>query len=471
MDIYYHILAAWGFIQAGGYSGWDFWQYAPAGRINIYPPVFHMVLSILMKLGISTVILAKFFETIMPVVFLIVLWNFVRKNYNDRLAFFTILTFSSSFSFYVSLIDHIPATLALIFVFLALDQLFQKNYLRSLLLLALCFYTHIGISWFFAFSFLIYGLFNREYRKIASSVFISALILSLPILFKQLISLKVISTLGFKLKERYLCQIKIIDYLLALFGLILAFKADTKYRLFLSLFLASLIFLIYPYRFFSAEGYLPIIFLSALALNSLYEKFKTKAYIKYLSVLAVFFILFISPTVFMQESGGGNSNSPGFKLRLFDSAFIGMLFAKGESIWFPQEYLSASILIKNNSGKGDIIYSSLNIAGVALAGVSGRATANALLPEIKPSRQFDPVAAAKIIIFTQDDDHNMVNHIVSSYNLIKIGQNKIFILYKNPFCHKKVDIKKASVPFWEIGLIAFIFIFLFSGYKKCRKFI
>ena len=42
MDIYYHLSCAWGFIQAGGYSGWDFWQYAPVGRTHIYPPVFQI---------------------------------------------------------------------------------------------------------------------------------------------------------------------------------------------------------------------------------------------------------------------------------------------------------------------------------------------------------------------------------------------------------------------------------------------
>ena len=59
MDIYYHLLTAWGFIQSGGYSGWDFWEYAPVGRMHIYPPVFHIVLAFLIKLGMNKIILAK----------------------------------------------------------------------------------------------------------------------------------------------------------------------------------------------------------------------------------------------------------------------------------------------------------------------------------------------------------------------------------------------------------------------------
>lgn len=166
MDIFYHLLTAWGFIQAGGYSGWDFWQYAPFGRLHIYPPLFHIILALFIKLGINKIILAKFLEAVTPIIFLIVLWNFIRKNYNQRLAFFVMLMVSSSFSFYLSLINNIPATLSIIFGILSFERLFKGQTLRATILLTLCFYTHIGISWLFALGVLLYGLFNREYWKI-----------------------------------------------------------------------------------------------------------------------------------------------------------------------------------------------------------------------------------------------------------------------------------------------------------------
>ena len=466
MDIYYHILTAWGFIKAGGYTGWDFWQYAPLGRIHIYPPVFHLILTLPMKLGASPVILAKFFEGVMPVAFLVVLWDFAKKNYNDCLAFFVTLMFSSSFSFYLSLLNHLPATLAFIFGLLAFTQLFQRNFLRSLILLTLCFYTHIGISWFFALSFLFYGLFNREQRKICFGLFILALVLSIPILFKQLTSLRVISSLGLSLNERYLCQIKIVDYVLAFLGLILAFKKDIKYRLFPSFFLASLIFLVYPYRFFSAEGYLAVIALSALFLYALYQDCKIKAvYLKYILISVTLFILFFSPTVSMYKPIGKGKLS--YKIIFFDSALMGMLFARGQTMWFPDEYISAANLIKDNSESEDIVYSNFNVAGMILASISGRSTANGLLPEIKPSRKFDPFAVSKIIVFAQDEDHSLINRIASGYHLIGIGENKLFILYKNPYSQARVDIKRASVPFWAIMLISAISIFLF--WQRPRK--
>lgn len=467
MDIFYHLLTAWGFIQAGGYSGWDFWQYAPLGRPHIYPPFFHLVLAILMKLGMDRVILAKFFEVTIPVVFFGVLWNFVKKNYDERLGFFVMLMLNSSFTFYHSIINHIPATLALILGFLALEKLYQKNYLPSLLLLALCFYTHIGISWFFALSVLFYGLFNREYQKTSLIVFILSLVLSTPVLFKQLMGARFISALGLHLKEKYICQFKILDYLLAFLGIFFACKKGTKYRLFLSFFFASLIFIIYPYRFFSAEGYIAILFLCALALYNLYEKFKSRVNLRCLSILTVVFILFLSPTLSLNKI---DSKDITYKLNIFDSAFLGMLFTKGKILWYPQEYLSTATLLKNNSQDTDIIYSTLNIAGVTLASLSGRSTANALLPEIGPLRPFDPFAVSKIIIFTRSDNFNTLSQTVSKYNLSKIGENKLFIIYHHPLCQVKAVTQKASVPFLEILLISFIFIFLFWQARKQKLF-
>jgi hypothetical protein len=54
-------------------------------------------------------------------------------------------------------------------------------------------------------------------------------------------------------------------------GILFALKAKGKNYLFVCLFLASAIFLIYPHRFFQGEGYLPVIMLSALALSGVWD--------------------------------------------------------------------------------------------------------------------------------------------------------------------------------------------------------
>lgn len=468
LDMYYHLSAAWGFVKAGGYAGWDFWQYAPVGRVNIYPPVFHMILAVFLKLGVNNLVLAKFFETVFPIFFLAVLWRFTAKNYGGRLAFFCVICAGSSFSFYLSLINYIPATLALILGFFCYDQLLHGKVLRAGLLLALCFYTHIGVSWFLTLSIIIFGALESVYRKEVKFLVAFAFILSIPIIFKQLTGMGYISLLD--IKERFFCEFKIADYLLALFSLVFIIKGKREYRLFLSLLLASLIFLVYPYRFFSAQGYLPIIFFVAVFLDFFYEKFKdNKTLFRYIPFTASIFVLFVSPTLLMENPGfKGRIN---YKIYLHDSALMDMLLPGSNAritsttLWFASQYLPAVRLIKENSAAYEIIYSDLNNIGVCLSSISGRATANALFREMRAKRPFDPFASSGIIALSLVNDLKSINSIVYYYGLIKLAENDIFILYKNPRPQSQINIKKALIPFWMIFCIIAVFLLLFLSDK------
>jgi len=458
IDIYYHLQAAWGFIQAGGYSSWDFWEYAPFGRPHIYPPLFHIFLALLMKSGFGAIFLAKFFESATPVVFLIILWNFIRKNYGEQLGFFVVVAFSSAFAFFISLSNHIPASLALIFGFLSLGELFKNRFERAVILLVLCFYTHISVSWFIALSYIFYAVMDKEYRGNSLKVVFYSLLIALPILFKQFLALHFIRAFGIDMPERFHCQIKVIDYILAFFGLALAAKMTPRHRLFIGMFLASLIFLTYPYRFFSGEGYLPVIFLSALTTQALWKEKKI-----FTGVL-VLFILFISPTLSMNKPAG--SGKIGHKIKWVDSSLGGMVLAKGNSIWFPWMYLPAAEIIKANSSAGDILYSNINIAGLILGNLSQRATANALLPEIRSSERFDPFEVAKIIVLSEDLDQRFINDISLKYNLIKIKENKYFSIFKNPSSAYRLKIRKADLSFRAVIIIFFMLAGLFWWKKS-----
>ncbi|MDD2680072.1 MAG: hypothetical protein PHO03_04685 [Candidatus Omnitrophica bacterium] len=465
MDIYYHLLTAQGFIQAGGYSGWDFWQYAPVGRPHIYPPFFHLALAGLMQAGLSPVILAKLCEALIPVILLAVLWKFIKDNYSQQLAFFVVLLFFSSVSFYLSLLSHIPASLAFIFGILSLSQLFKKRLLRSAILLSLVFYTHIGISLFFALTFLIYGLLNKELRKRAIGVLITALILALPIIIKELSVFKFIRTFGFSLHEKYLCQIKILESILALIGLFQALKKGREYRLFAAIFLASLIFIIYPYRFLSAEGYFPVILLGAFCLSNLYQKINRRYFIPVIAV----FIFLVSPTFSMYKEV--RETKVDYRIKFFDTTFLNLLLARSGIFWFPQEYISAANMVEANSAPQDITYCTLNFLGLTISSIAGRPSANALLPEIKKAEDFNPFASSKIIVFTRIDDAQAVEAAVKRLNLVKVGENKFFLVYKNTACQARAGVVKASVPFGAIICIAALFLFIFWQAARLEGFL
>ena len=468
IDIYYHLQVAWGFIQAGGYSSWDFWEYAPFGRPHIYPPLFHILLALLMKLGAGVIFLAKFFESATPIVFLIILWDFIKKNYSEQLGFFVVIAFSSAFAFFISLSNHIPATLALVFGLLSLGELFKNRVLRAVILLVLCFYTHISVSWFIALSYIFYAVMDKNYRRNSLRVVFYSLLIALPILLHQFMALHFIQAFGIDMPERFQCQIKVIDCILAFFGLALAAKMSSRHRLFIGMFLASIIFLTYPYRFFSGEGYLPVILLSALTMQALWQRLKvsTSRGKKILTVVLVLFILFISPTLSMDKPV--NSSKIDYKIKWVDSALGGMFFAKGNSIWFPWVYLPTAEIIKANSSAGDIVYSNMSIVGLILGNLSQRATANALLPEIRSSEEFDPFLVAKIIVLSKDLDPRLIDQISLKYTLTKIKENKYFSIFKNPSSVYRLKVRKAAFSFWAIIAIFSVLACLFWG-KKAKK--
>lgn len=446
-DIYYHLLTAWGFVKAGGYTAWDFWQYAPAGRPHIYPPIFHIILAILMKSGVDKLFLARLFSSVLPVLFLFTLWDFIRRNFSGRLAFLFLITIASSFSFHESLINHMPSTLALIFGFLAFGQIFKKRILRAGILLTLCFYTHIGTSWFFAFGLLIYILFNTEDKRAGLISLVFAMALSLPVIIQQIIHIRLISLPNFN--EQYFCEFKTLDYILAAFGLILTLKKEKRYNLFAALFIASFIYVKYPSRFFSSEGYLAIALLSAVSIDALCGNFIRGRRIKILTAGIILFVFIFSPTVVISQGTGEPSF---YKVYLFDSAFMNIVFGAGREANASKSVLfsacnSASKIIMDNSSPDDIIYCTEETIGLCLAALSGRATADYLLPEVYPVQRQDAMASSKIIVMLKYHSPEWVKDKIQKYGLKLIGKNNILDIYINPSAKDKIRIKKSLIPF------------------------
>lgn len=481
IDMYYHLLTAQGFLKIGGYNGWDFLQYAPVGRMHIYPPLFHFILAFFLKLGIEPVILAKLFEAFTPVLFLVSLYYFVRRNYGPRLAFFTLLTFSSSFSFYLSLINNIPATLAIVFGFFVWDRFLRKEVIRPAIVLALCFYTHIGMSWFFVASILFYGVSVKEHRRIAWTVSLLAVFISLPILFRQFLVLKVVF---FKfIGEAYFSEFKIFDYLVVVFGILFVLKRKAEYRFYISLLLASLVFLVYPYRFFSAQGYLPVFMLCAVSLENIFVLINSRPLRFLFFCCACFYYLLFSPTILLNPiSSSGLINpisSSGIKYKFYkwDSSLVNMSMPDhnkriaSTTLWFPKQYLPVVEIIKKNSEESGIIYSNINLIGVILAALSNRAAAGGLLPEVGPARAFNPIASSEIIIITNDAPFLINSGIFTNYRLTKIGENKLFTIYKNFFCAGGVEFSKVGfVPFASVIVIILLFAIIFLEARKIEKF-
>lgn len=447
LDMYYHLLTAWGFIKAGGYTIWDFWQNAPVGRPHIYPPIFHVALAILIKAGIDKIFLARLFCAAVPLVFIFVLWNFLRKKFSSLLALLSLITIASSYTFFASLANHIPSTIAMTFGILSIWQLLNKKLINAIILLTLSFYTHIGASYFMAASIFIYGLLKSDERRIALSTVASAVILSIPMIILQLSGFNLTAFL--QIKENFFCEFKTIDYILAAAGIVILLRARGAGKLFLAFFAASFIFIPYAFRLFSAEGYLSIALLSAVALYGICESFPKRPF-RYALYAIIIFMLIFSPTVAMGQARVGG---PVYRIYIFDSCLT-RFFLPGisgrsisQSAWFENRYNFASKLIRENSREDEIIYSPDDIIGLCLAVDSGRATANYLLPEAGAPPVTDPFAVSKIIVILKYHNRESVKEIADKYGFEFLGKNDIFDIYRNPYTDAKICIKKPVFRF------------------------
>lgn len=464
IDNYYHLLTSWGFLKAGGYVGWDFWQYAPVGRPHIYPPFFHILLSAFISTGISRIILIKALELILPVTFLFVLYRFSAAHFGHRLAFFVLAFAGSSYSFFLSLANYLPATLALIFGLVAFDGLFNGRLGRCVLFLGLACYTHIGVSYFLLIACCVYGALSREQRRISFRAILYASLVAMPVVLKQVASLGVLSIAGVS-NENLFCEFKVFDYALAAGGIVVALRRGKRFSLFVGLLAGSAVFLPYPYRFFSAQGYIPVIFLAATTAAYLFEKIAAVS--KRLSypflAAVVLYCLYFSPSVLMTPAAMNEkarfdiwgtdavlANTFSFNPRERIATLVGE---------FPQkDLLGATDVIQRNSTDNDIVFSDVYSMGVALASLSGRATANRLFPEIKASGEVDPLRVSKVIVFLRDVDPALLEHIVRAHGLRRIGETRLFLLYENPSGTSGARVRKASVPFAVIGLLGIVLV-------------
>lgn len=455
-----------GFDKAGGYAGESFWEYAPLGRPHLYPPLFHILELLFYKAGAGKIVIARFFTAAVFPLSLAVIWLVLRYVWTSRLAFFSILVAISSFSFYLSTVNNIPATLSILCGFLSYLCVEKKKTLSGVIFLGFAFYLHAIMPWIIAISFLLYSIANREraagYRK---AVFF-AILASLPVLAHQVANVRYIRLLN--VPENQYLSFNLIIFVLAIAGAIICLSKKGKY--YYPVILAASFFLLAPFyahRFLCGQGIIGFILLASVALDFIYEKIVPGRFWAYIAVIVI--LLLISPGI---EYGPDN----GFRIRYFDSSLVRMMSpshkpdsGKAGSIFFPKFYDEIVSSIRENSAKNDIIWSNFNYFGGVLGVLADRATSSAMLAEVMPRKDFDEIAQASLIIWLKDPDNvkSEPRGMIDKYNLHKIEETDIAFIYRNSDATARSAVSGPVVPnkimfllfFMSIGLVIFDIIY------------
>jgi hypothetical protein len=140
MDSFYHMGVTAGFGRAGGIALHSFWEYAPVGRAQLYPPFLHVIMFALNKTGLSMVSVARVVSFSAFPLLLLSGWYGMRALFSSKAAFYTTVVLSSCYLLFWHSAVESAAALVLILtplIFVAVDR-DRKIAAAVLLALALC---------------------------------------------------------------------------------------------------------------------------------------------------------------------------------------------------------------------------------------------------------------------------------------------------------------------------------------------
>ena len=431
VDIYYHLSVMKCFAAAGGYVTHAFWEYAPFGRPHIYPPLFHFILLLLYRTGLSVITVARLANFLMPLAALGSIWFVAGRIFNKRVAFLALLIASSVYTFYLATLTTMPAMLALICGIFSFYFIERRRLITASIFLIAAFYLHLLVPWVMAAALLIYGIFERERRAGVFCVLGAGIIAALPILYHQLRNIAFLST--HTVAQDWCIELNILLCLSAIIGIIYALRQNGPYRYFIALFLASMPFVwVHPYRYFAGEGVFVLVFLGAIGIDRTAALLKNNLHRVILISAACSLFFLVSPSVMIDRGvlhfvpiNSTFSNS------VFGDSYYTHSFLR--SIYHAKRYGEIVSIVDKESQKDDILYSNNPFFAEAISVLTGRATSTGMFQEVKPLVPSDQIAVSRIIIWVKDPTNPFSEpiEVIKRYKLQKIADTDLSFIYRN----------------------------------------
>ena len=435
LDEYFHMHCAWALEYWQGFSCVDLLQDAPVGRPNLYPPFYHSLLQIVHLSGMDWIAVSKFFSVLIVPVFCLVFYFIFRDLISALFGFIFVLLVFSSYGFFNSLINNIPATISIIFWGVSFYLFIKNRFLASSLFLGLCFYTHPTLGYIEFGLIFIWALLSNRKKAV---YYLLSLGIASPFIFHQFYNIEYFSVRE-RLYGNWFLELKFIEIALCLAGIVLSLVCKDNRKIvklfLLSMFLGSVFYVLPGYRdrVIASQGFLPIMFFAAYSVCYLYGKlpdFKKK--VIFLFSVFIFFV-FLSPSFLYSKEEK--------KFVWFDSFFINSLqdvFSERThsfSIWSAKTYNPVISLIRENTDRDDIIHSNIYSLGVMFSLLTKRPTASALFSEVRPFSDFDKVGVSGLIIHMKHleevKDAKTLDYF-SQRNFELVEELPLFYIFKNP---------------------------------------
>ena len=480
IDIYYHIAAMQGYNLAGGITLNAYWEYAPFGRVQLYPPLLHLFMLSLLKLGIPIIFIAQFTSFVMFPLTLIVLWLVLRDVFNKKIAFFSVILLGSMVPFLWQSAVTSAASLTQILGLLAFYSIEKGKKIATPMLLTLLLYSHLAIPYFYIVSFLIYALFRKKRRKLILISTLISLVAFSPWLIHLLKNIQYLRPNNALAQKNMRVPMPIPVYLFLWgFGAIgtffsIKYKGKYLWPVILLVILAPIAFF-YPNRFWDAHSFIPLSILSSFGIYYIYifltqKNNNARTVIGYTILSITLFIVIL--TIPVVNIGRISSISLRkaviptlIKINKNNKEFVNKGPGKNKTASIlSKRNISLAHFIKLNSKKGDTVYIPNGALADFIFTFSDRTVSSGMLREVRPYRRPLPQDCTFFVI------QGNVNGLPPDFqpHFVLLRQVAGYTIFKNKFPTKPVPTPKPTISNW-ILLLTIYGTILIAGYDMIKN--
>jgi len=475
MDIYYHLSVAEMFRQAGGITTIDFLQFAPNGRIHLYPPLYHALLSLLLRFGVPVQILSKMASAITYPVLVLVTYFISSRIYSGRIGFLSLLLLSISSMFFMKTAYLSTSMTAVILCLLAYYSIHKKSYVSATAFMVLSLYTHVSIPHIFIFPFLVIAILDKEERKcILLSVIISYAVY-LPYIWH------IASNFGY-LNTIEAISTNVVDILLLLLAFMGSFillrqyakvrKDNVKlYPVILAIVLC-VVYPLYPHRFWF-HLYVPLAILGSIGIDGIlmfvedrHPKLRAASTVLVVAIMISLAFSFQPVYVFnsyslnykedVNRDHGILLDERGlyFKKSLFNVLINAYDNSSHDRNYIDQDFygIAKNIILKTD--KDDIILIENGGQGCFLTALTGRGSTNGMFREIEPydsNAMNMPLTKAYVLSFIPSDlPDGVTAYPENEYSLIIRDRDDV----------AKIVVPEPVVGLWKFCFLSLLFLVL-----------
>ena len=179
-DHNYHMAVARQILDQKKVPMWDDWEYAPAGRPHLYPPGLHLAIALFAGRADKIVEGLQTLQVLTYPLALFLTWWFIRWLFGPRMGLLGALIFSMDMLAGWTMVAVLPSAVVTAVLPLLLMCFLTKRKKATVILLALSFYTHLGLPPFIVLGLFLFSARHRGYFRFFQSVLTWSLALWLP---------------------------------------------------------------------------------------------------------------------------------------------------------------------------------------------------------------------------------------------------------------------------------------------------